>query len=106
MRRDEAYVLDILKAAKTALKFKESTDKASFLNDELLQSGIIHQLFIIGEAVKKLSKEFKDSNPLVPWRLIAGMCDRLVHGYFDVDINEVWKTVDIDIPELIRLLEQ
>jgi uncharacterized protein with HEPN domain len=105
MQRDESSLIDILKAAKTAQRFKEMTDQAGFLKDELLQSGILHQLIIIGEAVKRLSKKFREAHPNVPWKLIAGMRDRLTHGYFDVDLEEVWKTVETDLPELIKLLE-
>lgn len=105
MQRDDASLIDILKAAKTAEQFKNMDDKAGFLKDELLQSGILHQLIIIGEAVKRLSDDFRKAHPEIPWKLIAGMRDRLTHGYFDVDLDEVWKTVDSDIPELIRLLK-
>lgn len=105
MQRDDAFLIDILKAAKTAHRFKEMTDKAGFLKDDLLQSGILHQLIVIGEAVKRLSNEFRNTHPDVPWKLIAGMRDRLTHGYFDVDLDEVWKTVESDIPELLKLLK-
>lgn len=105
MQRDDACLIDILKAAKTAQRFKSMTDKAGFLKEELLQSGILHQLIIIGEAVKRLSSDFRNAHPDIPWKLIAGMRDRLTHGYFDVDLDEVWKTVESDLPELIRLLK-
>jgi uncharacterized protein with HEPN domain len=105
MQREDAFLLDIVKAAKTAVRFKEMATQAEFLKDDLLQSGMLHQLIIIGEAVKRLSKKFRDDHPEVPWKLIAGMRDRLTHGYFDVDLNEVWKTAEKDLPELIKLLE-
>ena len=104
MQRDEASLIDILKAAKTEQRFKEMTNRAEFLEDELLQSGILHQLIIIGEAVRRLSKNFREIHPGVPWKLIAGMRDRLTHEYFDVDLDEVWKTMETDVPDLIKFL--
>lgn len=56
---------------------------------------------IIGEAVKRLSEEFRNSHPNVPWNLIAGMRDKLIHGYDTVDLDQVWQTASFDIPELL-----
>jgi uncharacterized protein with HEPN domain len=103
--RDDAHVLDILKAARLAIEFKGSADKAAFLADAKTQSAVLHQLLVIGEAVKRLSPEFPASHPEVLWRLIAGTRDKLIHFYEGVDLEEVWKMVTSDLPELIRLIE-
>ena len=105
MPRDDAHVLDILKAARLAIEFKGSADKAAFLADAKTQSAVLHQLLVIGEAVKRLSPEFRAAHPEVPWRLIAGTRDKLIHFYEGVDLEEVWKMVTSDLPELIRLIE-
>ena len=105
MPRDDAHVLDILKAARLAIEFKGSADKAAFLADAKTQSAVLHQLLVIGEAVKRLSPEFRATHPEVPWRLIAGTRDKLIHFYEGVDLEEVWKMVTSDLPELIRLIE-
>ena len=105
MPRDDAQVLDILKAARLAIEFKGSADKAAFLADAKTQSAVLHQLLVIGEAVKRLSPEFRAAHPEVPWRLIAGTRDKLIHFYEGVDLEEVWKMVTSDLPELIRLIE-
>ena len=105
MPRDDAHVLDILKAARLAIEFKGSADKAAFLADAKTQSAVLHQLLVIGEAVKRLSPEFRAAHPEVPWRLIAGTRDKLIHFYEGVDLEEVWKMVASDLPELIRLIE-
>ena len=60
---------------------------------------------MVGEAVKRLSPEFRAAHPGVPWRLIAGTRDKLIHFYEGVDLEEVWKMVTSDLPELIRLIE-
>ena len=105
MPRDDANLLDILKAARLAIEFKGSADKAAFLADAKTQSAVLHQLLVVGEAVKRLSPEFRAAHPGVPWRLIAGTRDKLIHFYEGVDLEEVWKMVTSDLPELIRLIE-
>ena len=104
MPRDDATVLDILRAARLTLAFKSDLDKPAFLNDLKTQSAILHQLLVLGEAVKRLSEGFRTSYPAIPWRMIAGMRDQLIHAYDAVDLDEVWKTVSTDIPHLITLL--
>ena len=64
-------------------------DKETFLKDIKTQSAILHQLMVIGEAVKRLSQDFRTRYPELPWELIAGMRDKLIHGYDIVDLDEV-----------------
>jgi len=79
-------------------------DRATFLADEKTVSAVLHQIMVIGEAVKRLSDAFRGAHPNVPWRRIAGMRDHLIHGYNNVDLNEVWKAVDSDVPALLAYL--
>lgn len=105
MPRDDAFLLDILNAAETAKKFCSNLTKKEFLENSLVQSGVLHQIIIVGEAVKRLSDAFRQNHPKIPWKLIAGMRDRITHGYFDVDLDQVWNTVEKDLPELIKYLK-
>lgn len=105
MQRDDAFILDILNAAETARKFTDNLTKKEFLENLLVQSGVLHQIIIVGEAVKRLSTEFRQNHPKIPWKFIAGMRDRITHGYFDVDLDQVWNTVEKDLPELIKYLK-
>jgi uncharacterized protein with HEPN domain len=66
---------------------------------------VTYQLTVVGEATKRLSDEFREAHPEVPWRLMAGMRDQLIHEYDIVDLDEVWKAVDRDIPDLLGKLE-
>lgn len=105
MSRDSATLLDLLKAARLAVEFMGSLDKAAFLTDLKTQSAVLHQLLILGEATKRLSTEFREQHQRIPWKQIAGMRDKLIHEYGDVDLDEVWKTVRSDIPQLVKQLE-
>ncbi len=107
INRGRAALLDIAKAARKVVQFKQGLNRESFLADEKTQSAIVFQLLILitGEAVKRLSQEFRSTHSDIPWTLIAGMRDTLIHEYDDIDLGEVWKTADRDIPELLVLLE-
>ena len=105
MRRDEATLIDIATAARLVLEFKGGMDKAAFLDDTKTQSSVLHQLMVLGEAVKRLSDDFRARHPEIPWSLMAGMRDILIHGYDIVDLEEVWRTANRDVPDLLRWLE-
>jgi uncharacterized protein with HEPN domain len=64
-----------------------------------------HQLLVLGEAAKRLSEGFRNAHPDTPRKAIAGMRDRIIHGYDDVDLGEVWRTLAADLPALIAALE-
>lgn len=89
MPRDETTLLDIARAAHLVTDFKKGMDKETFLKDIKTQSAILHQLMVIGEAVKRLSQDFRTHYPEIPWELMAGMRDKLIHGYDIVDLDEV-----------------
>lgn len=106
--RDRLYLQHITDAIADIRDF--TTDgRDYFLADRKTQSAVIRQLEIIGEAVKNLSAELIGSAPQVPWRLIAGARDRLIHAYFRVEIEAVWVMVEQDLPsldaEVLRLLD-
>ena len=103
--RDRASLFDIARAAHKVLQYKADMDKTAFLRDDKTQSAIVFQLLILGEAVKRLSSEVRSQNPEIPWSLIARMRDNLIHRYDDIDLDEVWKTSDEDIPALLIALE-
>ena len=66
MHRDEAVLLDIARAARLVLEFKQGMDKAAFLQDIKTQSSVLHQLMVMGEAVKRLSEDFRTCHPEIP----------------------------------------
>lgn len=105
MNRDKGSLLDIVRAAEAVLLFISGLRREQFFEDIKTQSAVLYQLIVIGEAVKRLSMEFRRQHPEIPWGLIAGMRDHLVHGYDMVDWEEVWRTATKDIPELLGQLK-
>ncbi len=105
MWRDDAYVLDMLLAARKVLEFTRGVDGVRFQRDELVQNAVMRQIQIIGEAARMVSPEYRADHPEVPWRDIVGMRNRLVHEYFRILPDRVWEVADKHIPELVRMLE-
>ena len=105
MQRDDSTLLDISRSALLTQLFIEDVPHDDFLIDLKTQSSVLYQLLIIGEAVKRLSTDFRASHQEIPWSLMAGMRDHLIHAYDAVDWDEVWITVTKDIPELLLYLE-
>jgi uncharacterized protein with HEPN domain len=105
MARDDATVLDIANAARLIQTFIQGMTEEAFLGDLKTQSAVLHQVMVIGEAVKRLSEAFRERHPILPWALMAGMRDHLIHGYDAVDLEEVWKTATRDVPEVLIKLE-
>jgi uncharacterized protein with HEPN domain len=97
--RDGLFLQHILAAVADIQEFTAG-GRDAFLADRKTQSAVIRQIEIIGEAVKNLSAELTESAPGVPWRLIAGTRDRLIHAYFKVDLDMVWVMVEHDLPDL------
>jgi uncharacterized protein with HEPN domain len=105
MQRDLALVLDILAAARLIVAFTDGFDEMTFQTDLKTQSATVHQLMIIGEAVKQLSDGFRAQHASIPWRDIGRMRDLLIHHYDHVNLHAVWLTVTQDIPSLTASLE-
>jgi uncharacterized protein with HEPN domain len=80
MKRDEAAVLDILRAARLARSFVGEMTRANFEEDVKTQSAVLHQLLVIGEAAKRVKDEFRGQHRTIPWRAMAGMRDRVIHA--------------------------
>jgi uncharacterized protein with HEPN domain len=90
MNRDEATLLDILQAARLIQQFTaDCPDERAFREDVKLQSAVLHQITILGEATKRLFDAFLEAHPAIPWRQMASMRDVLIHGYDDIDLGEV-----------------
>jgi uncharacterized protein with HEPN domain len=109
--RDRALVLDIVLACRDVTTFLDGVEREQFLNeeagDEVRKSryAILHQLLVVGEATKRLSGVFRAAHPQVPWRGMAGLRDRLIHGYDEVDLDRVWQISTEEVPAVLAALE-
>jgi uncharacterized protein with HEPN domain len=97
------YLEHMLEAARLACAYAEGLDKEDFLADRRTQQAIIMNIIIIGEAATRLVNEYPelvDRYPNVPWRNMRGMRNRMAHGYFDINLDTVWNTVQEAMPSL------
>ncbi len=95
----------IVDAAARVEDFTRGMMRKDFLKDTKTQSAVIKELMVIGEATKRLSFGLKQKHPDIPWEDIAGARDVFVHRYFEVKLDEIWNTVEKDIPQLRRAIE-
>jgi uncharacterized protein with HEPN domain len=105
MSPDEALMLDMLMAAREARTFVEGVTWERFMEDRLLQRGLVNALHEIGEAAGPVSAATKAAHPEIPWIDIVNMRHRLVHGYRRINWHLVWETAQHGVPELIAALE-
>ncbi|NOX64692.1 MAG: DUF86 domain-containing protein [Chlorobi bacterium] len=94
------YIDDMLDAIEKGISFVENINLAEFSKDDKTQFAVIRAIEIIGEASKKIPKEIKLQYSEIPWKEISGMRDKLIHDYFGINIEVVWKTVEEDFQYL------
>jgi uncharacterized protein with HEPN domain len=102
----KARLQHIEQSSEIALAYIKGFTKAEFVEDVGLQDKVIRRLAIIGEAVKGLSQDFRKKHPKIAWKDIAGMRDVLVHEYYDVNTNLVWRVVKIQVPILKKYVSE
>jgi uncharacterized protein with HEPN domain len=100
------YIEDILDAMEKAGVLVEDVDYKSFEEDFRINFAVVRALEIIGEATKRLPIDVRERYPDIPWRGMAGMRDRIAHGYDRVDLQIVWDVVKVDIPRIKPQIKQ
>jgi len=103
---DNVRIKHILDAAREAIGFVKDRSRPDLDNDRKLNLALVRLLEIIGEAARGISQEFRRQHPNLPWKSIIGMRDRLIHGYFDVNLDVVWQTATEDLPRLVARMEE
>ena len=105
MKDYSVYLKNILDKAQEAVRYCLEMSKEDFLKDDKTQSAVILKLIVIGEEATKLRQDMKDAISL-PWRSIIGFRNMAIHEYFDIDMSQIWITVQTDLPELVGKVEK
>ena len=101
---DSGLLEDILESARLAISYLQTTTEDRFDSDQLRQDAVAYRIGIIGEAARSVSASTKTAIDL-DWPAMMGMRNRLFHGYRDTNVQTLWKTVSIDMPKLVSLIE-
>jgi len=104
-RDPQVLLADIEDAATKVIAYAAGQSRLTVFVDAMRLDAILHNLHVIGEAVKRLPPEVKDQRPDMPWREIAGMRDVIAHAYFALDLGLVWDAIQRDVPELLAAVQ-
>jgi uncharacterized protein with HEPN domain len=100
MRRDELYLRDIVEAVEHIATFLAGADFEAFQRSEMMRSAVVQKLAIVGEAAARVSERLRANHPEVPWPQIVAFRNILVHAYFGIDWDEVWRAARSRCPVL------
>lgn len=105
MKKDfSIYLEDIIESITHIEKYTQGVTFEQFEKDEYMQDAVIRRFEIIGEAAKRIPDDVKQTHSEIPWKLVTGMRDVLIHNYNEVNLDRVWKTLTKDLPLLKSLL--
>lgn len=106
MKEDSVYLNHILDSIKNVFSDTQDFNLEQFLENRQVKDAVTRNVEIIGEAVKRLSEEILKNYPDVPWQKIARTRDMLIHHYFDIDDQQLWKIIEDDLPKLKVSIEE
>ncbi len=105
-RSSRDHLQDILAEARKALGFVAGMSAAEFRADEKTAYAVVRALEVMGEATKHVPPDIRERHPELPWRAMAGIRDKLIHDYVNVNLEVVWRTVTEDLPPLLPALQR
>lgn len=105
MPRDTDHVADVVAAARWIESYASGVSREQFDNEPMRQDAVLRQVTIIGEAIRRLSEDFRLGHANIPWRDIVAMRNVVVHAYDRVDLDELWRVANREVPALADSLE-
>lgn len=105
-REIQLLLEDILEAAKKILSYTNGMNFDDFVNDNKTIDAVVRNFEIIGEAANRVPEDFKSDHPEIEWRRMSGLRNRIIHEYFGINYETVWKIKEENIPELIDFIRQ
>ncbi|PLS85446.1 MAG: DUF86 domain-containing protein [Actinobacteria bacterium] len=105
MKDDRTFLLHIRDALREVRGFVEGTDYEGFLKDRMMQNAVMRSFEVVGEAARRVSPELRQARPEVPWRQMGDFRNKLIHNYFALDLEVIWKTATEDAPMLLAQIE-
>ena len=103
---DRERLRHMLDASREALSFIEGRSSDELLTDRMLLLSLVKEIEIVGEAAARVSNEYRAEARSIPWSVVVGIRNRLVHGYFDLNLDVIWSTLTDDLPPLVVALEK
>ncbi|EDZ94409.1 MULTISPECIES: HepT-like ribonuclease domain-containing protein [Limnospira] len=105
MAKDKQALIDILKAIQQIISYVEDIKKEDLQQDDEKQAAILYRIIIVGEATKRLSPEFRQQYPMIPWREMAGLRDVVIHDYDELDFDILWNVIQVNLPDILPQIQ-
>ena len=105
-RNEKLYIKDILSAIKHIENYTEGISFEKFSDDQMIIDAVVRNFEIIGEAAQKISQKTKFSAPEIPWQDIVGMRNKIIHEYFGVDLEIIWRTIQEALPVFKKAIKK
>lgn len=101
MQRDKQALMDIAIAIQQTLLYAQDINRDNLQENDEKQAAILYRPIVIGEATKRLSNEFREQYPMIPWRQMAGLRDVVIHDYDELDFDILWNVIHINLPDIL-----
>jgi uncharacterized protein with HEPN domain len=105
MLRDSQALIDILTGIQQVLQYTQGLKRENLQQDGEKQAAILYRLIVIGEATKRLSNQFREQHPNIPWRQMAGLRDVVIHDYDELDFDILWNVIQVNLPDILPQLQ-
>jgi uncharacterized protein with HEPN domain len=104
--KDAAYVQDIVDCCKAVESYTQGKTLDDFVGNPMLQDAVARRLFVVGEAAKSISEDFRRGLPSIDWKQIGRLRDKLGHHYWAIEVEKIWEIIIEHVPQLRRTLER